>query len=35
MTGENLETLPIGQYAVGVADDGHEVDIYRVSASEI
>jgi hypothetical protein len=35
MIGESLETLPIGHYAVGLAEDGHEVDIYRVSGSEI
>jgi hypothetical protein len=35
MIRESLETLPIGHYGVGVADDGHEVDIYRASVSEI
>lgn len=35
MTGESLESLPIGHYAVAVTADGEEIDIYRASGSEI
>ena len=35
MTGDSLDTLPIGHYAIAVTADGEEIYIYRASASEI